>query len=428
MTTVNPAPSFVSATSSATLDPLKEQILRTAALPLKQAMTLPADAYRDPAFYQWEVENVFKAEWMCLAHVSQVPEPGDYLNVDFLGEPLTVVRGKDRQVRVLSRVCPHRGMDILPKEYGRPQQGNTRLFICPYHTWTFELDGRVKGCPEMQHAEDFCKSDYGLGEVRSELFEGFVFVNLSGDAPPVNEQYADLKAFIGKWNLADMKLVIEDKWDCPFNWKVLLENWSESYHHMGAHAKTLQPMMPAKGTWTEPEHPHFMRAHLPYKNSIKEQILAAASDDPLDGFNPVPGIPPEDVTDWHLFSAYPCFAFVLLRDRCIWYRFIPTGPTSMELLTTTLCTPDNLDRPDWESLRDKERQMAIDFHTEDMEMLIAMQRGIESDHYRPGRLSHLEEPIWLIQRYLAARIQGTHPQKSDLTGMQIDGTREGKQA
>jgi hypothetical protein len=103
------------------------ELQRCADLPLQQAGTLSAEVYTNEDFYQWELENIFQPEWICLAHVSQIPKPGDFLNIDLLGEPLIVVRGKDHQVRVLSRVCPHRAMDIMPPGFGlmvtvRPNQ------------------------------------------------------------------------------------------------------------------------------------------------------------------------------------------------------------------------------------------------------------------------------------------------------------------
>src|SRR5215831_3103964 len=251
---------------------------RIARLPLARSVTGPAAAYTSPAFFAWEAEHVFGAEWMCLAHASQIPEPGDFLNLDLLGEPLTVVRGLDGIIRVLSRVCPHRGMDIMPEGFGYPGCGNSRLFVCPYHHWSFDLDGRLNGCSQMQQAEGFLVDEQRLPPVRSEVWEGFVFVNLGGRATPVAEQLGELGREVAPWRLGEMKVVIELAWDCPFNWKVMVENWMESYHHLGIHSRTLQPMMPAKDTWTEHERPHFIRAHLPLKPVRVAEIRAAEAE------------------------------------------------------------------------------------------------------------------------------------------------------
>src|SRR5204863_7057097 len=143
------------------------EVIEAAARPLSRATTLPAQAYTSEDFFGWETDQLLRAGWQCVGHVSQLPAPGDFMNIDLLGEPLIVVRGKDDEVRVLSRVCPHRAMDLMPEgfgydghapalvENGRPACGRTRLFLCPYHAWTFELDGRLKACPEMHKADEF---------------------------------------------------------------------------------------------------------------------------------------------------------------------------------------------------------------------------------------------------------------------------------
>ena len=168
-----------------TLDRLHEQIVESAKSPLDQARALPSAAYTDPEHYAWEVEHLLRKEWLCAGHVSQVPNSGDFRNLDLLGEPLLLARGKDGEVRVLSRVCPHRGMDINPPEYGRATAGNARVLRCPYHFWTFGLDGKCTGAPEMQESQLFCRDETRLHRFRTEIWNGFVFVNLSGTAEPL---------------------------------------------------------------------------------------------------------------------------------------------------------------------------------------------------------------------------------------------------
>jgi phenylpropionate dioxygenase-like ring-hydroxylating dioxygenase large terminal subunit len=395
------------------VDEIRSAILEAAALPLHKAVTLPAEAYVDPGYFAHEVENVLKAGWLAVAHVSQLPHPGDYLNLDLLSEPLAVVHGKDGDIRVLSRVCPHRAMDIMPAEFGYAERGNRRILVCPYHRWTFELDGQVKGCPEMHKAEGFNKRDYRLAEFRSEVWNGWVFVNFSGDAPPVAEQYAGIGKVIEPWNPAEMKIAIELSWDCAFNWKVMVENWIESYHHLGIHYQTLNPMMPAQDTWTESQNPYYVHCHLPYKPSLADEVKQKDdAGEHLPGFLKVPGLSIEDQTQWHLFLGLPTFMMLTMRDRVLWYRLQPESESRCKLLTTTLVRKENFDHPDFEKWLESEAKMLSDFHMEDMQVNTAVQRGYSSSRYAPGRLSHLEEPVWHIQRWLAARLQGSYPQRN----------------
>ncbi len=402
------------------LDDILAEIQRGADLPLEEAVSLPPEAYTGAAFYQWELDHVFRPEWLCVAHVSQIPKAGDFLNIDLLDEPLIVVRGKDGAVRALSRVCPHRGMDIMPPGFGHPGHGpaesrggacgHTRLFLCPYHAWTFELDGGLKACPEMHLAKGFTRDDQRLMAFRSEVWNGFVFVNFSGGAAPLAERLAEMDRDFGAWNPGGMKVVIEREWDCPFNWKVLVENFMESYHHLGAHAKTLQTMMPARDTWNEEERAGYVRCHLPFKNSLLPEMEEAAKrgGHPF-GFPTIAGLEEAKKKESGLFLIFPCFLSFVLPDRVVWYRVEPLGPDRLRLLTTVLAPEPTPEHPNFQEMIASETKMLTDFHSEDMEMCTAIQRGMSAMAARPGRLSHLEMSVWLIRRYLAARARGTWP-------------------
>jgi phenylpropionate dioxygenase-like ring-hydroxylating dioxygenase large terminal subunit len=380
---------------------IQRGVMEAAARPLNRATTLPAQAYTSEEFFAWELDRVLRAGWQCLAHVSQIPEPGDFLNLDLLGEPLIVVRGKDDAIRVLSRVCPHRSMDIMPEGFGydghgpaeahegRADCGHTRLFLCPYHAWTFELDGRLKACPEMHEAEGFCRDDFFLKPFRSAVWQGFIFVNFDGQAPPLANGLTGMESDLAAFGLEQMKLVVAREWDCPFNWKVLVENFMESYHHLGIHHKSLQPMMPARDTWAEQERRHYVRSHLPYKDSVRDEYRAFEEKGDFSAAPPpLPGLNAGQKSEWGLFLVHPTFLLATAPDRVIWYRLQPLGPDRLKLLTTTLVAPEVLARENFETLRQNMEKQLVDFHLEDMEVCTAVQRGFYANGWQPGRLSH----------------------------------------
>lgn len=403
------------------LDDLIRDIQGCAELLLPRSVTLPPDTYTSPAFLEWEKSHVLRAEWLCLAHTSQLPQPGDFLNLEILGEPLIAVHGKDGVYRVLSRVCPHRAMDIMPEGFGHDGHGpaesrgentdcgHTRLFLCPYHHWSFDLDGRLKACPEMHLVEGFERDSHALKSFHSEVWNGFLFVNLSGTAGPLADQFSELARDVDGWGLAEMKLIIAREWECEFNWKILVENFMEPYHHLGAHAKTLQPLMPAKNTWTSGERPHSIRLNLPLKDSALEELRRSHADGSNDGFPLIGSLPTEHQVQWSAYLGYPNFLLFAGPDRMIWYRIDPVSATRSRLLTTVLVRPEVLDLPDFKERKAAQTKMLVDFHMEDMEVCTAVQRGLGTAGWQRGRLSHLEMPIWLIQRYLAARSRGTWP-------------------
>lgn len=387
------------------LDEIRAAIATTAALPLNHASSLPKAAYTDDGFFAAEKGHLLSAGWMCVAHVSQVKNTGDFLAVDLLDEPLVVVRGHDRIVRVLSRVCIHRGMDLMPESTPVARSGTTRTLLCPYHFWSFDLAGQLVGCPHMDGAADFDRKDWRLPEIRSAIWNGFVFVNLDGKASPLAEQYADFDRVIAPWNVAEMEVVITLDWDCDFNWKVMVENWMESYHHLGAHNQTLNVTMPAQDTWTEPARPYFVQCHLPFKPSVAKDIAAAWTEGRKQpGFTPVPGLTVEQHTEWGVFVGYPCFMFLTAADRVLWYRLLPLSAGRCKLQTMTLVTRTAMAAPDYAETLVAETKMLRDFHEEDMLVNTGVQRGLRSAAFRPGRLSHLEEPVWQFQRYLAREL------------------------
>ena len=410
------------ARGSTGIDEICQGICDAAELPLARASTIPRQAYTSEEFFQWEIDHILRKEWQCIAHISQIPAAGDFLNIDLLGEPLIIVHGKEGAVRVLSRVCPHRAMDIMPDGFGydghgpaevrpgSPHCGHTRLFLCPYHAWTFELDGKLKACPEMHQADAFSRDEVGLKAYNSAVWNGFIFVNLDCAAPAFETGLDEMTEDLAPYHLDKMKLVIAREWDCDFNWKVLVENFMESYHHLGIHHKTLQPMMPARNTWTERERRRFIRCHLPYKAEVRDQVrIREETGSPMGRFPVIPGLRPDQKTEWSLFLLYPTMLLSGTEDRIIWYRIQPTGPDRIKLLTTTLAAPAALDLPEAESVISDQAEMLYNFHLEDMEVCTAVQRGLCSAAWRPGRLSHLEMPVWLFQRYLAARIRGVWP-------------------
>jgi phenylpropionate dioxygenase-like ring-hydroxylating dioxygenase large terminal subunit len=208
--------------------------------------------------------------------------------------------------------------------------------------------------------------------------------------------------YIERWNLAEMELVANLQWKCDFNWKLLVENFMEPYHHMGAHHKTFEPLMPAAGTWTESETLNYGVCHLPLAKHLIEQIKAGQS---IETFCSPRTLSPDDHYEYAVYLGYPDFLLFIGPDQVYWYFLIPQGPDKMILHTTLLVTPESKQRDDYDQKLEQTIAGLRRFHMEDMEVCTAMQHGLHSAFYVPGPLSHLEMPIWLFQRYLSRRIQ-----------------------
>jgi phenylpropionate dioxygenase-like ring-hydroxylating dioxygenase large terminal subunit len=373
-----------------------------AALPLTQARTLHPSCYTDRDYFNVEKSRVLNAGWLCAGHVSQLKETGAYLPVDFLDEPVLLLRGEDGEIHVFSRVCPHRGADILLDGEATGCGVFNSKITCGYHRWVFGLDGTLRAAPQMQKAEGFRPEDWRLARIRSTIWHGFIFVNLEGHAPPLEAIYSEFDKIIAPWNCQDLELVISMDWECRFNWKVMVENWIESYHHLGPHTKTLNPLMPAQDTWAELPNAAFIHAHLPLTGRDAAPLLEAIRQGVTgDGFLPLPGLDQMQQSEWNLFVGFPCFMLLLARDRAIWYRLQPLSAEHCRLTTTTLVSRASLTMPNYEKVLKAETRMLREFHNEDMAANQAVQRGLYSRHVVRGRLSHLEAPVWQFHRQLA---------------------------
>ena len=376
-------------------------ICESAALPLERARTLPPEAYRARAFYELEVERIFRREWMCVARVEEVAQPGDTLCVDLVGEPIVLTRDESGRLRALSRVCRHRAIDLMS---GKPPRcsGATRL-TCPYHLWTYRLDGTLIGAPEMQRAAGFERADYALAEFGVETWQGFVFVNLDRAAPPLAPRLVEIEKLIEPVDLAGWQTAGTVPWgEVEANWKVVIENAAECYHHMGTHAETLQPLWPGSTVRPQGDASWFWAA---MKTS---EALAAGHEDgePLHPIflPPVPGLTAKQRSATLIVGVFPMFFFALSPDIATWYRWLPTGPESHSLEIHILTQPSARAWPGYGEAVAHILEAVRGIQAEDAQACLGVQRGLRSRSAATGRLSDLERPLWLFQKYLGGRL------------------------
>ncbi|HWD58065.1 MAG TPA: aromatic ring-hydroxylating dioxygenase subunit alpha [Stellaceae bacterium] len=213
------------------LDALPPYAGRQAAAPM-----LPKYCYTSPAFFDFEREAVFARNWVCVGRTDQITQPGARIATSVAGEPVIVIRGEDGDVRALSAVCQHRGHIIACDA-----EGPEGLLRCPLHYWTYDLTGRLVGAPRMGDALARLRDTVRLPPVRVELWHGFIFVNLDGNAAPLGPSLAKVEVCWSGYPEADMATVppVVATSPVPWNWKVQLENFTDAYHpefvHRGTH-------------------------------------------------------------------------------------------------------------------------------------------------------------------------------------------------
>ncbi|HRX36568.1 MAG TPA: aromatic ring-hydroxylating dioxygenase subunit alpha, partial [Aestuariivirga sp.] len=196
-----------------------------------ESFTLPARFYTDPAIYEAEKEAIFYRSWWCAGHKSQLPKPGTFITTQIHDQGVVVTRGQDGALRAFYNVCQHRGHELAQG------CGEARMFTCPYHAWTYNLDGTLRTARLTKSLPDFEPEKFALKPVQVEDFCGFIFVNLDPAARPLKEQTGALEDEIRKYvpRIDDMVFAHRHNYDIKANWKVVVDNFLECYHCHPAH-------------------------------------------------------------------------------------------------------------------------------------------------------------------------------------------------
>ena len=328
--------------------------------PSGPARALHPSCYTDPAFWRSELEHVLRPAWHPIARSDELPDVGDYRSIELFGEPVLLLRDESGRLRAFSRVCLHRAIPIVEGE------GNTRRFTCPYHRWGYDLDGRLRD-PGRQ----------GLGariEIHEHEAEPFLERRL-GQAARVSE----IERLMRPLDLAGYRLAGTLEFDSPWNWKVLVENFMESYHHLGPHVQSLQPTNPAAGT-----------------HALALDAEGAVLENPA-----APGASP-----FWAAHVFPTLLFVAFHDAEIrvgvWYEMKIDAMDRFRLRIHVLLPPGGAEN---EALVGGVLERLAQVHAEDITVCDGVWKGLGSRLFRGTALAQQEGCLVRFHRHLAERMQ-----------------------
>lgn len=363
--------------------------------PTEEAVTLPPELYTSEEFFAWEKREIFEREWLCVGRTSQVAEVGDFFTITLLDEPLLVVKGKDGEIRVLSAVCQHRAMTVAEGS------GNCTTFTCPYHHWVYATDGRLLGAPAMHLTKDFEKKEWGLPELRTEIWRGFIFVNFDQDAAPLAPRLAKVEELVANYELDDaVSPVIQSYPHMPWNWKVMFENFNDGYHanrlHQGIH--DFCPSENAEFTGWDDDDAAIVRTN---------RFIHIDG-----GFNPMnkailpifPSITEEE--RWRVaFSLVPPnLMFGLAPDQVFFFILNPTSASSIDLTIGYAFHPKAVEHPMFDLLFEQSESGVRIIVEQDIHATTEVQKGLTSRFAPRARYSWQEEAqrqfnSWLVNQY-----------------------------
>lgn len=366
-------------------------------MPSNLERTLPRDAYVSETFFAREKERLFFGEWFCVGRAEEAPDPGDYVVYDIAGESMLLVRGKDEELRAFFNVCRHRGSQlVMATQRASGRFGGT--VRCPYHSWTYDLDGRLRTAPFLEEGEDLCKADLPLHSTPVESWGGFVFVRVSGDTSvSLSQQLGPIPDRLARYPLSELRIARRIAYAIDANWKCMLENYNECYHCGPVHPElcNLVPAFKQRGG-----------AELDWERGIPHRegaftftMSGTTVRQPFAGLN-------DDERARHKGELiYPNLLLSLSADHVASFTVWPQGPARTTILCDFLFHPDEMSKPGFDP------SDAADFwdlvNRQDWKICESVQRGMSSRVFQYGFYAPMESASLDIRRYIADRMELT---------------------
>jgi phenylpropionate dioxygenase-like ring-hydroxylating dioxygenase large terminal subunit len=310
------------------------------------------------------------------------------MTLELAGQPVMVIRDHDGTLRAQSNVCLHRMSTLLTGS------GNTKAIVCPYHAWSYNLDGSLRGAPAMTLNEGFCKNSYKLPQVRCEEWLGWIMVSLNPDAPPVSESLAEVQELVGQYGMEDYTETFQETHVWDTNWKVLAENFMESYHLPVCHAGTIGGLSKLDEMDCPPGRQAF-NYHFILKDDRLKIALAHPSNTRLQG-------------NWRrtttLMAIYPSL-LITLTPGYFWYLSLhPKGVGQVSIIFGGGMSPDFVNDPEARKHFSQLKTLLDDVNVEDRGCTEKVYKGLCSQFAEPGHLSHLERPNYDFACWIASRL------------------------
>jgi Rieske 2Fe-2S family protein len=355
---------------------------------------LPRTAYVDPAMFAWEQENFFNSGWTCAGFSSQLARPGDQRAEPAGAGSVLLVRGEDSVLRAFANTCRHRGHELLA--VGAQAQRNS--VICPYHSWTYALSGGLRFASGFKGQAGFDESAWGLAELPVTEWHGLIFVNASADAGPLGASLRALDEVVGPYEPERLVIAGRHVYDAASNWKVVSENYAECYHCPTIHPELCRVSPPASGE-NFPVSGAWIGGWMHLRDGMQTMSLDGASL----------GVPLRNLDDQSLrtviyLNIFPNILLSLHPDYVMTHRLVPLAAGRTMIECSWAFAPEALERPGFDP------GYAVEFwditNRQDFDACESVQRGLSSQHARPGPLAAGEDGVYDFVTMVARGYQG----------------------
>lgn len=351
--------------------------------------TLPGRYYCDPAVLDAEWERIFYRSWLYAGREEQVPKAGDYLTFPIGRENVLVVRDAEGRLRAFYNVCRHRGARLCGDE-----RGTLKAIRCPYHAWTYRLDGRLAAAPNLRDDAGFCQEDFSLYPVTLRTWRGCLFISLEEEPSPLEKHLGGMPERVRRYPLEDLRIAVHAVHEVEANWKILVENYQECYHCPGVHPE-LCDLVPLYRTGAvddadKQEAATFRAGAVTFTHggTTKRPLFAGLTDKDKSTYNGELLLP----------NSWMNFLSDFVQIRSLW----PIGPTRTRLVTDWLFEPTTMAREDFDP------SDAVTFTNliseQDWKVCEAVQAGIGSRAHHHGVYAPLEAGPADFKRFILDRL------------------------
>ena len=349
--------------------------------PLEKALTIPGPWYTDERIAELERKTVFSRSWQMIGRAEQVASPGQYITAEVAGEPVLVVRGQDNQLRGFFNVCRHHAAAVMTEPCGTAQR-----LQCPYHGWTYGLDGSLKGVPDFEGVENFDRKQNGLVPLSVDVWEKFVFVHLDPEPMPLQEFLGGMVEQFKPLQLDDLHYAGRREWVIDCNWKVFVDNYLDGGYHVPYLHKGLNSIL-NYATYTITNGERFCLQSSPIDAAGGEAMTASVRQG-------------QALYYW----LYPNFMLNWYEGYLDTNLVLPLGIDKMKVIFEFYFSDVG---PEASERNRKSMDVSERIQDEDHSICVTVQRGLKSRAYGAGRLSvRREAGENLFHRLLHADLMG----------------------
>ena len=358
-----------------------------------ESSSIPPLCYSNDKILEIEKNLLFKKQWICIGHIKYLKKPGDYFTKLISDIPIIVIRDKLLQIRVFLNVCRHRSARLLEGK------GNTSGIVCPFHSWAYNLEGKLKGAPNMNEAKNFHKEEFGLKEFQSEERLGLCFVSFDKSNQKLDDQIDNFEVIHSKWPMENLISTRQRTFTVNCNWKAFLEVFNEYYHLPFVHPETIGEI------YQVPDFPDETNGSFTSQFGKTSGTGALLEKEQEFALPRMPGLNKEAFNSVRYTWIFPNLTFAIGDDALWIYEVYPLTSEICEVFQTTCFPESTTNLNNFETLSKQYYHRMDAAIEEDIPALINQQNGLRSSYAEQGRFSPLlEANVALFAEWYAKKL------------------------